>query len=386
MTHIHTSRTAWLLPLLAVATVAALGGGIVGALVGVRLDGRDPAAPTPSGAEATAPTEPATQDDRTRTAIERAIPAVVTVLADLDPVEQEDGTILESQNIGSGIVLNEDGTVITNYHVIDGASEVTVVLSTGERRPAQLLADDSPFRDLAVLAIPPGGLRAAPVGETASLSLGDRVIVIAGGLVDFRNQVKVGVVSSVNVALPRTGLILDGLIQTDAAVNHGDSGGALVDLEGRVVGLMTTVVRSQPNGQIVEGAGFAQPLDQMMPTIEAVRASGVNPRPRLGIERPGVQHVLLDSQLAQEMGAPVDRGAAIIGIVPGSPADEAGLQVGDVVLGMAGQEVSQGLPLVNLLAQVPAGVQVDLDVRRGDEQLTITVSPRPAVLERVPAG
>jgi S1-C subfamily serine protease len=374
------------LPLLAVVFAAALGGGIIGAFVGARLDGSEGPAATPTGTTVATVPPASTDDARVRAAIDGVIPAVVTVLADLPSQPLEGGGILESQNIGSGIVLHEDGTVITNYHVIDGASEITVVLSTGERRPAQLIADDSPFRDLAVLAIEPGGLRAAAVGSADDLLLGERVIVVSGGLVDFRNQVKVGVVSSTNVALPRTGLILDGLIQTDAAVNHGDSGGAMVDLDGRVVGLMTTVVRSQPSGQIIEGAGFAQPLDAMLPTIEAVRTTGVNPRGRLGIERPGVQHVLLDPDVASEMGAPVDQGAAIISIVPGSPADEAGLQVGDIVLGLAGQEVRQDLPLVNLLGAVPPGAQIELNVLRDGSELSIIVAPRPSAITREPAG
>lgn len=374
------------MPLLAVVFAAALGGGIIGAFVGARLDGSEGPAATPTGTTVATVPPASTDDARVRAAIDGVIPAVVTVLADLPSQPLEGGGILESQNIGSGIVLHEDGTVITNYHVIDGASEITVVLSTGERRPAQLIADDSPFRDLAVLAIEPGGLRAAAVGSADDLLLGERVIVVSGGLVDFRNQVKVGVVSSTNVALPRTGLILDGLIQTDAAVNHGDSGGAMVDLDGRVVGLMTTVVRSQPSGQIIEGAGFAQPLDAMLPTIEAVRTTGVNPRGRLGIERPGVQHVLLDPDVASEMGAPVDQGAAIISIVPGSPADEAGLQVGDIVLGLAGQEVRQDLPLVNLLGAVPPGAQIELNVLRDGSELSIIVAPRPSAITREPAG
>ncbi len=356
----------------------------MGALVGVRLDGAETVTPTP--AATSAPTMQPAEGDRVRRAIDRALPAVVTVVADLPSRELDGGAILESQNIGSGIVLYEDGTVITNYHVIAGAEEITVVLSTGERRPAELIADDSPFRDLAILAIEPGGLRAAEVGDSDALLLGDRVVVIAGGLVDFRNQVKVGVVSSTNVALPRTGLILDGLIQTDAAVNHGDSGGAMVDLDGRVVGLMTTVVRTQPSGQIVEGAAFAQRLDQMLPTIDAVRSTGVNPRGRLGFERPGVQHLALDAELASDIGAPVSQGAAIIDVVPGSPADEAGIVPGDIVVALAGQPIRSDSPLVNLLGAVPAGAQIELVVLREGIEQTIIVSPRPAALTRIGAG
>jgi serine protease DegQ len=363
----------------------ALLGGVTGAYLGVRVV-NDPEPPATATTTPRTPAPEPTEAERIRRAIDRALPAVVTVLADMPPRELETGQILEAQNIGSGVVVNEDGTVITNYHVIEGALDIAVVLATGERREARVLADDSPFQDLAVLQIPPGGLRSLPMGDAAPLRLGDRVIVVSGGLIDYQNQVKLGVVSSTNVDLPRNGFVLEGLIQTDAAVNHGDSGGALVDLDGRLVGLMTTIVRTQPGGRVIEGAAFAQPVNRLAPVIDAVVRTGVNPRGRIGIERPGEQHVLLTPELADELGAPVAQGAAVIAVVPGSPADEAGIVPGDIVLRVGNATIRSESPLVNILAAVPPGAALPLAILRDGNEMIVTVSPRPATPASQPPG
>lgn len=309
-----------------------------------------------------------------RQAIARVSPAVVTIVVELPDVSRDDG-IFERQNFGTGIVVSDQGLVITNFHVIDGASQVTVVLSTGERRPAVLVADDSPFTDLAILGIDPTGLRVASFGDSDALQLGDPLAVIASGLITFENQVKLGILSARQPSFPKEGVDLLDMLQTDAAANHGDSGGALVNLDGEVVGLLTTVVR-QSGGQTVEGVAIAHSANTLRPIVEAVVATGVNPRGRIGIERVNQQHIPIVPELAATQGLPVSFGAVIVNVAPGSPAAIAGIEVGDIVVGVSGVQIDLDFPFVNLLGFAETGEELELFVLRGDRQLVITVVPQ----------
>ena len=354
--------------------VVGLGSGATGAAIGVRV-----ARPAPPKATAT----PASVDSaaRIRRAVDRDLASVVTIVADLPPTTGPGG-IEATTNLGSGVVVGASGIIVTNYHVIAGASAISVVLSSGERRPAALLADDSPFNDLAVLRAAGGGWRPAPMGDSDALQLGDPVVVISSGLVTYDNQVKTGVVSAVHLGFPRPGQILEEMIQTDASVNHGDSGGALLNLDGELVGLVTTVVRSTPTGQTVEGVALAHSTKTLRPVIEAVSATGVNPRPRLGIERLGTQHQPVD--LAKPpAGFRGSAGALITAVGQGSPALAAGIAPGDVVTAVNGQPVSEDAPFVNLLGPALGG-DVRLTVVRAGRERQVVVTPRPIAV--VPPG
>lgn len=350
--------------------VAAAGGGVVGGLL---VSARDAApAPTPI-ATAVAATPVVTDAERMRSAIARAFPTIVTVLAVL-PSQEVTGGVLERENFGSGIVI-APGLVITNFHVVEDASTVQVVLATGERRDATVIADDSPFHDLAILSVPAGGLRVAALGNSDALQLGDPVAAIAGGLVTFENQAKVGVVSMLHLGFPRTGLIMEDMIQTDAAVNHGDSGGALINSDGEVVGVLTTVVRSTPTGQTIEGVGLAHSINSLRAVIDAVVATGASPRLRYGIERIGTQHVPVTEDLAAQQGLPVRSGALIIGVPPSSPAGRAGVRNGDIVVGVDGFAVTDSHPLVNQLGALTGDGRAELQILRGGTQLVVRVIP-----------
>ena len=307
--------------------------------------------------------------------MERALPAVVTVIVDLPPQRLDDGRLVTSQNIGSGVIVSDAGHVITNFHVVDGGESFTVVLATGEQRPARALSDDSPFADLAVLQVPSQGLRSIPFGDSAALTRGERVIAVSGGPVFFDNSVTVGVVSAIGRSWPRTGVILEDLVQTDAAVNHGDSGGALVNLDGELVGLLTTVVRRDASGRAVEGISFAQSSNSMRAAVEGIIATGFYARARPGIERPTRHHVEISPELAEERGLPVPAGALVIAPEPGSPAEAGGVRPGDIVVALNGVAVDFDHPLPNLLKRLPRGADADLFIIRDGRQLLITVSP-----------
>ncbi|MPZ98994.1 MAG: trypsin-like serine protease [Dehalococcoidia bacterium] len=364
---------------IALATLVLLFGaaaGTAGGLVALQLRD-DPGAVATAGPTPEAPATAVAEGQQLRDALDEALPAIVTVLADLPDEPQPDGRVLERQNIGSGVVVSDQGHVITNYHVVEGAEVVTVVLSTGEHRPARLVADDSPYHDMAVLRVDPRGLRAIEIGDSEALRLGDRVAAIAGGLVNFENQVKVGVVSATGIDFPRQGVVLRDMLQTDAAINHGDSGGALVNLQGELVGLITTVVRQTPAGETVEGVALVHSSNSLRPVVEAVLATGGNPRPRYGIERVGSQHLPVTPELATEQGLPVPAGALIIDVAEGSAAADAGVLPGDVVVGVNGISVDTDRPLVNLLEVASAGPSAELTIMRDREQLAITVTPFP---------
>ncbi|MDA0270583.1 MAG: trypsin-like peptidase domain-containing protein [Chloroflexi bacterium] len=337
---------------------------MLGALLVSAFDG-DPASAL--AASAVAPPAPTPTDaDRLRASISTVLPSVVTVVTD-------------TGSFGSGIVV-ADGVVMTNYHVVEDATAITVVLATGEERDATPFADDSPFQDVALLRVDGRGLRVARLGTTTGAALGDPVAIISGGVFDFSNQVKVGVISALGMDFPRDGVVLRNVIQTDAAVNHGDSGGPLIDASGAVIGMMTSVIRTTGQDQPVEGVGLAQSVDLLRPFLESVVANGFNPRPRIGIERLARHHVPLDDERAAQVGLPVSRGAAIMGVQSGSPAEEAGILPGDIVVAVNGTAVDTDLPFVNLIAAVPTGSELRLTVFRDGQVTEVIVRPRPALL------
>ena len=356
-------------------------GGLVGGLVALQFDEDPPDAPSTVAAPTAAPTPG--EPERLREAIARVLPAVVSIVVGLPSALQEDGRVLERQNFGSGIVVSRDGHVVTNFHVIDGAETISIVLQNGERRPAQLVADDSPFTDLAILITDPTGLRTASLGDSDRLELGEPLAAISSGVITFENQVKLGVFSARQATFPRDGVLLFDMLQTDAAVNNGDSGGALVNLSGEVVGLVTTVVR-QSGGREVDGVAMAHSSSSIRPLVDAIVATSVNPRPRIGIERLNSQHISLSPEaiaaFQDEQGEPIELpvsvGALIVSVAPGSPAEQAGVRPGDVVVGVDGVAVDANSPFVNLVALAIVGVELDLFVVRGDEQFVIPVVPQ----------
>jgi S1-C subfamily serine protease len=344
--------------------------GLVGGLIALQLDDDAPAA---SPATATAsPQSPATEASRIRDAIAAVSPAVVRIITVVGP---DGGSREGTTSTGSGVIVDGRGLVLTNYHVIDGYEAITVVLETGEQRPAVLVADDSPFQDVALLSIEAGGLRAATLGSSEDLRIGDTVLAVAAGLVSNTNQVKRGIVSDLDLTIDRADVILEDIIQTDAAVNIGDSGGALVNLDGEVVGIVTANLRVTGEGEVIDGVGLAHAIEPIAPIIDSVLRTGFNGRPRYGIERIGQQHIPIDPSISESLELPVDRGALLTGVAIGSPADDAGLLPGDIILAVDGVEVGD-VPLSNLLK---SGGDVELTLLRDGEQRTVRVLPAPQV-------
>jgi len=365
-----------LLPALIVGLLAGLAGGFA---AGALLDaGSSDETPEPTAVVATSTAAPSTAVPTSdapdlRPAIDRVLPAVVTIIADTPAVTQPDGTVSQTRNIGSGIVVTDAGHVITNFHVIDGADTLSIVLATGEQRPAQLVADDAPFTDLAVLQVDPAGLRFAILGIDAPLSVGEPVAVIAGATITAGNTVTAGVISGAGRVWARNGVLLEDLIQTDAPVNGGDSGGALVNLDGEVIGLVTTVVRQAPNGATIEGVAFAQSIRSLARPVAEILANGASSRARIGIERQA-QHEEISPELAAALDLPVDAGALVRAVAAGSPAEAAGVQAGDIVTEVNGVTVDFDRPLVDLLKDLEPGAPLEITILRGDETLRLNLT------------
>jgi Do/DeqQ family serine protease len=281
----------------------------------------------------------------------------------------------ESQSLGSGVIVGEEGLILTNNHVVEGATDIRIAMMDGREYPVDLVLADS-ATDLAVLSIRNPD-RTFPVVEFADsdrLEVGDLVLAI-GNPFGVGQTVTSGIVS----ALARTGVGITDyqfFIQTDAAINPGNSGGALVDMEGSLVGINTALFTRSGGSQ---GIGFAIPSN-MARVIAAAGASGGE------LVRPwfGATFQTIDSDLAAGLGLDLPRGALITDVAPDSPASRAGLRSGDVIVGIDGLAVQDPEALYYRIGLLPVDSVVELDVRRGGQALAVqlTLEAAPSVSER----
>jgi S1-C subfamily serine protease len=268
------------------------------------------------------------------------------------------------KGIGSGVIVSRDGYVLTNAHVVRGANQLTVTLLDGRTFPGTVVGSDA-TADLAVVKVPASNLPTAQLGNSASLQPGDWAIAI-GNPYGLNFTVTVGVVSATGRSLH------DGadeqFIQTDAAINPGNSGGPLVDLGGQVVGINTAEFRG------AQGIGFAIPIDAARGIMQQLIATGKVMRPYLGVY---LQQ--LTSTSAAALRLPSDaKGVLIAQVAPNSPAADAGLHAGDVIVQVAGHQVADSDTLIKLVRQSTIGRPLALLVLRGGHSQTVTVTPREA--------
>ncbi len=272
---------------------------------------------------------------------------------------------------GTGFIVTTDGLITTNKHVVfDDAAEYTVVTSDGKKYPAKVMARD-PFQDVALIKIEGQNFPTVKFGNSDTLRLGETVIAIGNALSEFSNSVTKGIVSGINrrVVAGGSGIgteVLEEAIQTDAAINPGNSGGPLVNLRGEVVGI-NTAVSSQ--GQLI---GFAIPINVAKPIIESVKTTGRIIRPWLG-----VRYMIITPEFKTENSLPVDYGVLVargsrqtdLAVIPGSPADKAGLRENDIILEMDGVKITQEVSLARQIQKHKVGDVVKLKVlRQGEEQ------------------
>ena len=289
--------------------------------------------------------------------VERISPAVVTVL-NLDATGGEQGS-------GSGIIIAPDNYVITNNHVVDAAQQLAIVLSDGTTRSATLVGRDQ-YADVAVLRTTdslPGG---AQFGDSDTLQPGQTLIAIGSPLGNFKNTVTVGVLSATGRRLDTgDGFYMDDLLQTDAAINPGNSGGPLLDLEGRVMGLNTAIVRGDGSGRTVtEGLGFAVASNTVRAISEQLIQRGRVIRPFFAARWEPVS-----AYMVWRYNLPVNWGVLITYVAPGANAAVAGLLPGDIIISIDGVDLNAENPFINVLLNYRPGDQLQLDIVRERQQL-----------------
>lgn len=261
---------------------------------------------------------------------QRVSPAVVNITTQVLRPSFFFGVIPE-EGSGSGFVYDREGHIITNYHVVENASQIVVSFGGGKEMPAEIVGVDPP-NDLAVLRVAelPEGVEPVPLGDSANLQVGQRAIAIGNPFGQFERTLTVGVVSALNRTLEIQNRVLRGIIQTDAAINRGNSGGPLLDSSGRLIGVNTAIY--SPTGTSA-GVGLAIPVNKVKRVVPELIKRGHYPHPWLGIERLGYA---LYPELAHALKLPVEQGLLIAQIYRNSPAQRAGLRGAkrEVIYGM----------------------------------------------------
>jgi S1-C subfamily serine protease len=300
-------------------------------------------------------------------AVERASPSVVSIVV-RHPQEGGRGRGRAPRGAGSGFVLTPDGFVLTNSHVVHGAGEIDVAAADGSRRSARLVGDD-PDTDLAVLRVGGDRLAAVTLADSRRLRVGQLVIAV-GSPYGFECTVTAGVVSALGRSLRSSaGRLIDNVIQTDAALNPGNSGGPLLDAAGCVVGVNTAAILP---GQ---GICFAIPTATAQFVAARLIRDGVIHRARIGI---GGQTARIPRALVRHLGLAADSGVRVLSVETGGPADRAGLLTGDVVVRFGESRVADVDDLVRVLADAEPGRRVPLLALRLTEAVTLEVEPRAA--------
>ncbi|MHB8509946.1 MAG: S1C family serine protease [Candidatus Dormibacteria bacterium] len=304
-------------------------------------------------------------------AVKRVAPAVVTITT-TGTVSSGGGGGSSFQALGTGVIFDTAGHILTNNHVVADGSSYTVLFSDSKSSkavPAVVVGQD-PLDDLAVIQVKSQVPAVAQFGVSRDLQPGQRVLAIGSALGDLHNTVTSGVISALHRSLIDTTTELDDMLQTDAAINHGNSGGPLIDLAGNVVGINTAIAgrSSGTSSDVAQGIGFAIPSDRARSIGLQILAGGVI-HPFLGV---GFDSV--DNQLAAQDNLGVDHGALVKTVRSGSPADHAGIKPGDVILNLNGTEIDADNTLFSLLSQHKVGDRVKLILLRGKSRQTVEVT------------
>ena len=335
-----------------------------------------------------APSEGATTQISTFSdAARRAMPAVVNVYTTQemkiqrhpfmdDPVfrhffgEQFDGQTRKSTNLGSGVIVSAEGHILTNGHVVEAADEIEVALSDTRRAKARVVGTD-PETDLAVLKVDLPKLPSIPFGQSDQAQVGDVVLAI-GNPFGVGQTVTLGIISAVGRS--HLGInTFENFIQTDAAINPGNSGGALVDTRGQLIGINTAIYSRNPGGASL-GIGFAIPASTVKQVLEQIVETGQVTRGWIGV---GAQD--MTQELSESFKLPEIRGALITEVYRGTPAEKAGMKLGDILVAVEGVPVTDSATMLNVVAALHPGREATLKVVRAriETDLKVVVGRRP---------
>jgi len=292
-----------------------------------------------------------------------------------DQFGQGKPTPQREQSLGSGVIVTSDGTILTNNHVIDGASDIKVYLNDKRQFPAKLIGAD-PMTDIAVLKIDATGLATLPLGDSSKLQVGDVVLAI-GEPFGLGGTATMGIVS----AKGRGGLGIENyedFIQTDAAINPGNSGGAMIDLHGSLIGINTAILSGNGGGN--QGIGFAIPINMARKVMDQISAHGKVVRGYMGVH---IQDVT--PELAKQFGLRQGGGVLISDVAPDKPAARAGIKKGDVILALNGETVDSANPLRLAISQMPPDSTIKLTIWRDGrtQEINVTLAELPETAEKL---
>ncbi|GIW20934.1 MAG: serine protease [Chloroflexota bacterium] len=348
-------------------------GGTIAALTAVGALGQPATVPAASpGASEVNVRQPIVIDESSAIieAAAKVGPAVVRITStatSFDPFS------IPETGVGSGVIYDANGWILTNRHVVAGANELVVELKDGRQFQGRIYGIDT-LTDLAIVKIDASGLPTAPIGNSDELKVGQRLIAIGSPLGTYSNSVTAGILSAKGRTIQVAGGRLSNLLQTDAAINPGNSGGPLIDLAGNVIGINTAIATA------AEGIGFAIPINIARPIMEQALRGEPLARPYIG-----VRFETIDYQVAQRENLQVQEGALLVdatdstgrtlpAVEPGSPAARAGLQAGDIIVSVEGVKLDSEHPLDAVLTQFSPGQTVHLEILRGAERLTVSVT------------
>jgi S1-C subfamily serine protease len=301
-------------------------------------------------------------------AVEHIRPSVVHIEVHQKAGRTRSGEERERQGGGSGFVFTPDGLILTNSHVVHEAARIAVTLADSRRMPAALIGED-PASDLAVIRVDEPGLAPAFLGDSQKLRVGQIAIAI-GAPYGFQSTVTAGVVSALGRSLRSySGRLIDDVIQTDAALNPGNSGGPLVDSKGHVIGVNTATILP------AQGICFAIGINTAKFVASRLLRDGRIRRSYVGISG---QTVPVHRRVVRFYDLPRETGALVLSVEEKSPAKRAGLREGDIILALEGQPVAGVDDLHRLLTEVRVGVSSPITVLRGTEKLTLSVMPQEA--------
>jgi serine protease Do len=304
-------------------------------------------------------------------AVQRVGPAVVTVVNTM-PRQRIYGwfggnSVQQPKGSGSGVIVSPQGYIITNNHVVAGYASLEVIFADGSTVPADMIGTDS-VTDLAVIKVNVSVPAVADLGASDQLQIGEAVIAIGSPLGDFKNTVTYGVISALGRTLDTDdGTSYEKMIQTDAAINEGNSGGPLVNLAGQVVGINTAIVRGNSNSSAVaEGLGFSIPSQTVSEITSQLVAKGYVERPYLG-----ARWQLISPEIAQFNNLPMQWGVYINAVVSGGTADLAGVRAGDIITRLGADPIADQSGFANLLNHHQVGENITIEVWRDGQTLTL---------------
>ena len=274
------------------------------------------------------------------------------------------GFTTTSAAAGSGFVLSDDGYILTNYHVIENSTSIKVTMYDGSSYEAQLIGYDE-SNDIAVLKVDAENLSPVVLGDSDNLNVGDSVVAIGNPLGELTFSLTAGVVSALDREVTLSGNVTMELIQTDCAINSGNSGGALFNLYGEVIGITNAKYSSSGSGASIDNIGFAIPINSVMNIVESIIEKGYIAKPYIGVSVTSV------SSETQSYGLP--KGAAVKAISEDSPAEKAGLQINDVITEANGTAIESSDDLVRLVGDLYDGAELKLTVYRQGETVELTV-------------